>query len=131
LRWLLNWDPPDHVLGDSRYGVQTYCEASLFEAARHSSSAYSFLEVLLKFFEGQTSDVWTGSATELLSAMLNDDDGLAGIAAKYTPDKVGRELSKLASQNYSLSQQRIGARRIWTINIPQLTQGGSDVQAPF
>jgi hypothetical protein len=131
LRWLLNWSPPDHVLGDSRYGVQTYCEASLFEAARHSSSAYSFLEVLLKFFEGQTSDVWTGSATELLSAMLNDDDGLAGIAAKYTPDKVGRELSKLASQNYSLSQQRIGARRIWTINIPQLTQGGSDVQAPF
>ena len=131
LRWLLNWTPPDNVLGDSRYGVQTYCEASLFEAARHSSSAYSFLEVLLKFFEGQVSDVWTGSATELLSAMLNDDDGLAGIAAKYTPEKVGRELSKLASQNYALSQQRVGAKRIWTINIQQLTQGGTDEQAPF
>jgi hypothetical protein len=24
LRWLLNWIPPDNVLGDSRYGVQTY-----------------------------------------------------------------------------------------------------------
>ena len=131
LRWLLNWTPPDKVLGDSRYGVQTYCEASLFEAARHSSSAYSFLEVLLKFFEGQVSDVWTGSATELLSAMLNDDDGLAGIAAKYTPDKVGRELSKLSSQNYSLSQQRVGAKRIWTIDIQQLTQGGTDEPAPF
>jgi len=97
LRWLLDWQPPDHVLGDSRYGVRTYCVASLFEAARHSSSAYSFLEVLLKFFEGQMSDVWTGSATELLSAMLNDQDGLAGIASKYTPRQVGRELSKLAS----------------------------------
>jgi hypothetical protein len=131
LRWLLDWTPPDKVLGDARYGVQTYCEASLFEAARHSSSAYSFLEVLLKFFEGQVSDVWTGSATELLSAMLNDDDGLAGIAAKYTPDKVGRELSKLASQNYALSQQRVGAKRIWTIDIQQLTQGGGDEQSPF
>jgi len=131
LRWLLDWTPPDHVLGDSRYGVQTYCETSLFDSARHSSSAYSFLEVLLKFFEGQVSDVWTGSATELLSAMLNDDDGLSVIAAKYTPDKVGRELSKLASQNYALTQQRTGAKRIWTIHIQKLTQGGGDEQAPF
>jgi hypothetical protein len=131
LRWLLDWSPPDHVLGDSRYGVQTYCEASLFEAARHSSSAYSFLEVLLKFFEGQVSDVWTGSATELLSAMLNDQDGLAGIAAKYTTRQVGRELSKLASQGYPLVQERTGAKRIWNINIPQLSEGGSDEPAPF
>ena len=131
LRWLLDWTPPSHVLGESRYGVKTYCEASLFEAARHSSSAYSFLEVLLKFFEGQCSDVWTGSATELLSAMLNDQDGLAVIAAKYTPDKVGRELSKLASQGYPLEQARVVAKRIWSINIPKLTQGGSDANAPF
>jgi hypothetical protein len=131
LRWLLNWTPPDHVLGDSRYGVQTYCEASLFEAARHSSSAYSFLEVLLKFFEGQVSDVWTGSATELLSAMLNDDDGLAGIAAKYTTRQVGRELSKLASQGYPLTQNRLHATRIWDINIAQLAKGDTDEKAPF
>jgi len=131
LRWLLNWTPPNHVLGDSRYGVQTYCEASLFEAARHSSSAYSFLEVLLKFFEGQVSDVWTGSATELLSAMLNDDDGLAGIAAKYTTRQVGRELSKLSSQGYPLTQQRTGAKRIWEIRIKELEQGDTTDAAPF
>ena len=131
LRWLLDWSPPEHVLGDSRYGVQTYCEASLFEAARHSSSAYSFLEVLLKFFEGQVSDVWTGSATELLSAMLNDQDGLAGIASKYTTRQVGRELSKLASQGYPLTQRRQHATRIWDINITQLSQGDSDEKVPF
>ncbi|QHI69857.1 primase-helicase family protein [Tichowtungia aerotolerans] len=131
LRWLLDWSPPDHVLGDSRYGVQTYCEASLFEAARHSSSAYSFLEVLLKFFEGQVSDVWTGSATELLSAMLNDQDGLAGIAAKYTTRQVGRELSKLASQGYPLVLERQRTRRVWQINIKQLSEGVPDDQVPF
>ena len=131
LRWLLNWTPPDNVLGDSRYGVQTYCEASLFEAARHSSSAYSFLEVLLKFFEGQVSDVWTGSATELLSAMLNDDDGLAGIAAKYTTRQVGRELSKLASQGYPITQSRLDAKRIWVIDIKQLSKGDADEKTPF
>lgn len=131
LRWLLDWSPPAHVLGDSRYGVQTYCEASLFEAARHSSSAYSFLEVLLKFFEGQVSDVWIGSATELLSAILNDQDGLAGIAAKYTTRQVGRELSKLASQGYPLALERQRTKRVWQINIKQLSEGVPDDQAPF
>jgi hypothetical protein len=63
--------------------------------------------------------------------MLNDDDGLAGIAAKYTPDKVGRELSKLASQNYSLSQTRTGSRRIWSIDVKALTKGTGDEAAPF
>jgi hypothetical protein len=111
--------------------VQTYCEASLFEAARHSSSAYSFLEVLLKFFEGQVSDVWTGSATELLSAMLNDQDGLAGIASKYTTRQVGRELSKLASQGYPLEQGRRHTTRVWIINIAQLAKGDSDEKTPF
>ena len=131
LRWLLDWSPPDHVVGESRYGVQTYCETSLFEAARHSSSAYSFLEVLLKFFEGQLPDVWTGSATELLSAMLNDADGLAGIAAKYTTRQVGRELSKLASQGYPVEQQRTGIKRIWSIQIKQLEQGEPNEVVPF
>jgi len=130
LRWLLDWTPPDHVLGDSRYGVQTYCEASLFEAARHSSSAYSFLEVLLKFFEGQTSNVWTGSATDLLTAMLSDQDGLAGIAAKYTTRQVGRELSKLASQGYPLTQRRHHATRIWDIDIVRIREGEGDT-TPF
>jgi len=131
LRWLLDWTPPDKVLGDSRYGVQTYCEASLFDSARHSSSAYSFLEVLIKFFEGQLSEVWTGSATELLSSMLNDDDGLSVIAAKYTTRQVGRELSKLASQGYPLTQRRLHATRVWDINIAQLTKGDVDEKTPF
>ncbi|MDF7826875.1 hypothetical protein P4B35_22800 [Pontiellaceae bacterium B12227] len=117
LRWLLDWPPPEHVVGDTRFGVKTYCEDSLLEAARNSSSAYSFLEVMLKFFEGQDEDFWQGSATELLSSMLNDDDGLARIASRYSPTSVGRELSKLASQNYPLTQHRNGTKRIWTINV--------------
>ena len=131
LRWLLNWTPPDNVLGESRYGVQTYCEASLFEAARQSSSAYSFLEVLLKFFEGHAPEVWTGSATELLSAMLNDAEGLSGIAAKYTTRQVGRELSKLASQGYPMVQRRLHATRVWDISIAQIRKGDNDEKTPF
>lgn len=131
LRWLLNWTPPDKVLGDSRYGVQTYCETSLLDAARHSSSAYSFLEVLLKFFEGQVEPIWEGSATELLSAMLNDDDGLAVIVAKFTTRQVGRELSKLASQGYAITQNRMDTKRIWTINIRQLAKGVDHEKSPF
>jgi hypothetical protein len=131
LRWLLEWQPPDHVVGDTRYGVQTYCEDSLYEAARHSSSAYSFLEVLFKFFEGQLEETWEGSATDLLSAMLNDADGLAGVVSKYTTRQVGRELSKLASQNYPISQHRYNNRRDWIIDIKRLTEGDSSDEVPF
>ncbi|MDF7825132.1 hypothetical protein P4B35_14000 [Pontiellaceae bacterium B12227] len=131
LRWLLGWQPPDKVLGDTRYGVKTYCDDSLFEAARHSSSAYSFLEVLLKFFEGQVEDTWEGSATDLLTAMLIDDDGLAGIASKYTTAKVGRELSKLASQGYAVKQGRRHTTRVWIINMVQLSGRDSDEKTPF
>jgi hypothetical protein len=69
--------------------------------------------------------------TELLSAMLNDDDGLAGIAAKYTTRQVGRELSKLASQGYPLTQRRMHATRVWDINIAELSKGDDDEKAPF
>ena len=131
LRWLIDWIPPEHVLGDTRYGVKTYCESSLLDSARHSSSAYSFLEVLLKFFEGQAPEVWTGSATELLSAMLNDQDGLAVIAAKYTTRQVGRELSKLASQGYPLVQRRLHVTRVWDINIAQIREGDDSENVPF
>jgi len=131
LRWLLDWTPPDNVLGDSRYGVQTYCEASLFDSARHSSSAYSFLEVLLKFFEGQGETMWEGSATELLTAMFNGDDGLAVIVSKYTTRQVGRELSKLASQGYAITQTRLDVKRLWTINIKQLSKGCVNEKTPF
>jgi hypothetical protein len=63
--------------------------------------------------------------------MLNDTDGLACIAAKYTTSKVGRELSKLASQGYPLTQTRLKVRRMWTINIKQLSTGVADDPAPF
>jgi hypothetical protein len=131
LRWLLDWQPPDHVVGDTRYGIRTYCEDSLFEAARHSSSAYSFLEVLLKFFEGQVEDTWEGSATDLLTAMNNDQDGLACIVSKYTIRQVGRELSKLASQGYPLEQARRHATRAWIINIADLAKGKRADETPF
>ncbi len=123
LRWLLDWTPPAHVVGGSRYGVETYCEDTLFDDARHSSNSYSFLEVLLQFFEGQVEEVWTGSATGLLTAMNADQDGLACIVSKYTTNQVGRELSKLASQGYAITQRRCHATRIWDINISRIREG--------
>jgi hypothetical protein len=123
LRWLLDWTPPAHVIGGSRYGVETYCEDTLFDDARHSSNSYSFLEVLLQFFEGQVEDVWTGNATGLLTAMNADQDGLACIVSKYTTNQVGRELSKLASQGYAITQRRCHATRIWDIDIARIREG--------
>ena len=63
--------------------------------------------------------------------MLNDQDGLAGIASKYTTRQVGRELSKLASQGYSLEPAWRHATRVWIINITELSKGDDDEKAPF
>jgi hypothetical protein len=62
--------------------------------------------------------------------MLSDQDGLAGIAAKYTTRQVGRELSKLASQGYPLTQRRHHATRIWDIDIVRIREGEGDT-TPF
>jgi hypothetical protein len=63
--------------------------------------------------------------------MLNDDDGLAVIVTKYTTRQVGRELSKLSSQGYAITQNRLNVKRIWTIPIKQLSQGVVNGEAPF
>jgi hypothetical protein len=44
---------------------------------------------------------------------------------------VGRELSKLASQGYAITQNRMDTKRIWTINIRQLAKGVDHEKSPF
>jgi hypothetical protein len=119
--WLADYRIPDHCRGDVRFGVNCYHHTELIETARQSGRTAGFIELLERFkrswFSNPSQDEWSGSATDLLAEMMADES-TKHVAAKYTPDQIGRRLSQLKAQDYPLEygRQHGGARtRTWTI----------------
>jgi hypothetical protein len=120
-RWLRDYEPPFHCQGDVRFGVRCYHHAALIETARQSGNTAGFIELLERFLRSWFSDPslthWTGTATDLLAEMMADES-TKHVAAKYTPDQIGRRLGQLKSQSYPIDYGRDTARqrtRTWTI----------------
>jgi hypothetical protein len=119
--WLTDYRTPDHCQGDVRFGVNCYHHTELIETARQSGRTAGFIELLERFkrswFSDASQDEWSGSATDLLAEMMADES-TKHVAAKYTPDQIGRRLSQLKAQDYPLDfgRQNGGTRtRTWTI----------------
>jgi len=119
--FLRDYEIPEHCQGDARFGVKCYHHAELIETAQQSSKTAGFVELLEMFkgsiFSGGDRDAWTGSATQLLSEMMADEI-TKHVAAKYTPDQIGRRLGQLKAQGYPISYERsrdITRTRRWTI----------------
>jgi hypothetical protein len=120
-RWLRDYDPPFHCQGDVRFGVRCYHHAALIETARQSGNTAGFIELLERFLRSWFSNPglseWTGTATDLLAEMMADES-TKHVAAKYTPDQIGRRLGQLKGQGYPINYGRDTARqrtRSWTI----------------
>lgn len=131
--FLRDYQIPDHCQGDARFGVKCYHHADLLEEARQSGRTGVFLELLEMFkasiFSDANREEWIGSATQLLSDMLNDEC-TKQVAAKYTPDQLGRLLGKLEAQNFPGLQRlhRQSKMRLWCIT-REIMEGGAD--CPF
>lgn len=80
-------------------------------------------------FSDENMEEWTGSATQLLSAMLNDE-ATKHVAAKYTPDQLGRLLGKLDAQKFPglCRLPRQAKIRLWQITREIVEQG---IDCPF
>jgi hypothetical protein len=120
-RFLTDWPIPDHCVGDSRYGVKSYHEATLYTASLQTSASFSFLELLLDYLSSyksanQDAEVWKGTATRLLSDMLIDA-ALAPIANKYTPNQIASSLGQLKARGYPIDRVRSATKREWTLPI--------------
>lgn len=118
-RWLLDWDPPAHVLGTPRYGVARYHEASLLKKAEHSSRSNAFAETLedwaVQYFtDHPTEPNWTGTAFKLLKEFSKEDDRRAAIK-NLTVDTVSRQLSALKGKGHRIDSTEKGGARIWII----------------
>jgi hypothetical protein len=120
-RWLLDYEIPEHCKGDVRFGVKCYHHAALIETARQSGRTAGFIELLERFLRFRFSypyqGDWSGTATDMLAEMMANES-TRYVAAKYTPDQIGRRLSQLKAQGYPLEYSRSpgGSRtRRWTI----------------
>jgi len=118
--FLRDYEIPEQCRGDARFGVKCYHHAELLEEARQSGRTGVFVELLAMFkasiFSDANREEWTGSATQLQSEMMADET-TKHVAAKYTPDQIGRLLGKLQAQNYPGIERRMhhGASRAWII----------------
>ncbi len=125
--FLRDYQIPEHCRGDARFGVKCYHHEDLIETAQQSSRTGVFLELLEMFKTSVFSDAgreeWVGSATQLLSDMLNDES-TKQVAAKYSPDQLGRLLGKLEAQRFPGIERppRRGLSRIWRITRAAVSQ---------
>lgn len=70
-RWLLDHEPPEHVIRDVRYGYESYQEPTLMDRAHQSGKSAPFKELLIEclrsFFRREpTATEWRGPVTALL-----------------------------------------------------------------
>lgn len=71
LRWLLDWNPPDYVERDTRFGYRSFHESTLLDQALQGSKSTPFKELLIEalafYFESDKQAVeWRGTVTQLL-----------------------------------------------------------------
>ena len=136
--WLGDYEIPFHCRGDVRFGVHCYHHTALIETARQSGRTAGFIELLERFLRSWFSDVsqneWNGSATDLLAEMMADET-TKHVAAKYTPDQIGRRLSQLKAQGYPLDYSRqpgANRTRTWTVRRDRNEiQSQDDENEPF
>lgn len=119
-RWLLQWDSvADGVSDYSRYGVVGFWHPDIVDAVREVSPLVHFRDLLIMFLDERVKENhWIGNSTQLLAAMLEGGSNLsstAELAKKLVPAMVGKNLNKLKSQGWQISQRTLHGRSVWEI----------------
>ena len=120
--FLLNWEIPEHCVGDARWGVRNYLHPELLAEASDSSPTASFREILTLFvkdcFDADKSlQELKGSSTWFMQQMLLQDGLKDMIRGAVTPTSIGRRISKLASSgDFPLVYDRQSKAREWAID---------------
>ena len=119
--FLLNWEIPEHCVGDARWGVRNYLHPELLAEASNSSSTASFKEILTLFVQSSFDsdnrlDVLEGSATWLLQQMMLVDGIKDMLKGMVNATSIGKRLGALASTgDFPLEYKRIHNQRLWMI----------------
>lgn len=96
LRWLIEWTPPAEVMGEKRFGVNSYIHEELRAKSMHAGGVSDLLEIVELWIKrrevtkANDGKAWRGTATEWLAA-LSADDALARLAGKFTVRQLGKK----------------------------------------
>lgn len=119
--YLLNWEFPEHCIGDARWGVRNYLHPELLAEASNSGSSASFREILSLFvYDMFTADnrlmEISGSATWFLQQMMLQDGVKDMLRGEVNARSIGKRMSALASTGeFPLVFGRKASNRIWTV----------------
>lgn len=74
LRWLVDHEPPETIIRDVRFGIESYHEASLMDQAGQTAKAAPFKEILIdsldRFFKDNPEETeWRGTMTKLVQLL--------------------------------------------------------------
>lgn len=125
LRWLSEWNPPDYIERDSRFGYKSYHDSSLMSMAGQSSRGASFKELLMQtmqeFFQREpTATEWRGNTVALVQ-MLHFNPLNEAVIRTFRLDQVARYLETIQHEGSMQCRTENGPlnTRIWVF--PRLT----------
>jgi hypothetical protein len=117
-RWLLDWPVPKQIVADSRFGIKSCHQSSLYNAAIQSGSSNAFLETLVLFLENSprrvTDGFWEGSAAELLSEM-SCLEATRLLSSKISVQGIGLMIGQLRSRGYPVFNKHTRRGSRWSI----------------
>jgi hypothetical protein len=124
LRWLLDWEMPDAILGPKRFEVASYHHPELQRQALESDHSSGFLDVLGLFLEeyktvNKEAEYWEGSVAQLVSDMGNCER-VTVVAREFNSRQVGMHLRTLANRELGISRMtkaRKSFGHLWKIPI--------------
>ncbi len=119
LRWLLDWQVPDFVKRDSRYGFAAYHEETLLDRTHQTSPAAPFKELLMDtlhtfFSQEAEAKSWKGTASQLVKLIASDPLN-ESIMRSIRLDSVTRYLEQIERTGDFKCQTSTGHQntRIW------------------
>ena len=125
-KFLLDWNPPTEVLDTGRFGVRSYIDAKIADAA-YDNSARSSISELVDFFskrcrEVTAQDTWTGTLTEFQTTLHDFNNG-RNVGMSNNLEFIRRGMSVMEESARTSSKIRPvfskgkGGGKIWTIDL--------------
>jgi Family of unknown function (DUF5906) len=97
LRYLVDWEIPESVKGENRFGLKSYINEELRIAALNAGQTGNVMEIIeiWKKRGGFEADKWIGTATEWFT-LLAGDETLKPLVTKMTLRSIGKDLSAVS-----------------------------------
>lgn len=115
-QWLTQWQVPEELLGESRFGVKAYHEPSLLDKSHQAGRSSSFKELMLDFLiqhfaANPKATEWRGSVTQIMRAISFDpmnEHSIRGLKL----EQVSRHLEVLAKEGVVNCRVENGSHKV-------------------